>query len=165
MKTISSTQKRVYADLWKKVNSYPLKEEAVIVEETPVEKPANSISQEEAISFSVKIIQALEHIRAVNNKDFLNKKVSINRLIEVYKVNAHHHEKLEELNKTCNQWALACVIAFLASRHGEDLSPIEKDFSKADDLIKELQLNFSFNDIEDLYLSPPSSEDIIKPWF
>ena len=177
MKPLSFAQKKLYAELWKKVNIQSPKEETAVAAEAPIELPLEKPvvvlgkvfempnGQEEAIKCSVKIIQALEHIRAVNNKDVLKKKMSVNRLIEVYKVNAHHHGKLEELNKTCHQWALACVMAFVSSRQRKDLSPLEEDFQKADAAIKEFQLNFSFNDIEDLYLSPRSSENIMKLWF
>ena len=126
-------------------------------------------SQEEAVSFSIKVIKTLDAKMRAHNKGFPNK-TTLNDLKEVYSRGAKNCHKLEGEEKSCGLWALARVNMFLRMKRGEKMSgpvslasnqsldisdhwlPSEKDFDEAVKEIEELDLKYNFSSADELYL-------------
>ena len=126
-------------------------------------------SQEEAVSFSVKIINRLDAKMRSHNKESSNK-VTLNDLREVYSRGAKSCHEPKDSESNCGHWALARVNMFLRMKEGEKMSgsssfagsqsldisdywfPSEEDFDRAAKEIAEFDLNYNFSSIEELYL-------------
>jgi hypothetical protein len=137
---------------------------------------------EEAIAFSSKLVKCFGEIMRAHNanvppshplqlKQNYPKKVSLLELKKVYERAGNDCVAAELAGKTCGQWALARVNMFLRLKLGEKMNivesrisagmlidisemwgPSEKDFKKADELIKEYKLDYDFTSSEELYL-------------
>jgi len=140
-------------------------------------------SQEEAVSFSVKIIKTLDAKMRDHNKESSNK-TRLNDLKEVYSRGAknchklHEHHGVMDPERSCGHWALARVNMFLRMKKGEKMSgfpslansqsldisdywfPSEEDFDKASKEIEEFDLIYNFLSVEELYLENYRSVDL-----
>ena len=137
-------------------------------------------SQEEAINYSCKIIEALAKKKEEHNKE--NPEVNLTELKSVFRKGSLDCKE----EKTCLQLGFARVNLFLRMKMGDvliseisesisfnevransliDVSeyiyPSEKDFIQADEDIKKFKLDFNFNSSEELYLEDESSFGII----
>ena len=139
-------------------------------------KKDDAPSQEEAISFSVRVINTLDAKVQNHNKESSNE-VTLNDLREVYSRGAKNCHELEDKEKNCGLWALARVNMFLRMKKGEKMSgssslainqsldisdywlPSEGDFDKAAKEIEEFDLNYNFSSVEELYLENYQSID------
>ena len=169
---ITKKQKETYSKLWKKVNEaaiaeadkkagYPpkdkkggkkgdkkedKKEKGKDGKKLPPwlnKKKSNStLSQQEAIDYSSKIIGALRQKQKDHNSEF-NTKVQFTKIKEAYRMGALSRSKGSE--KTCNQWGMANINAFLDKSE-------ELNFEKADEDIKKYNLKIQYDNLEDLYL-------------
>lgn len=141
---ITKKQREVYSNLWKKVNTddaTPIVEAAEESQEKEKEGP-RLLSQEEAIDYSSKIIGALRKKQKDHNSEF-NTKAQFSKIKEAYRQGVYLRP--EDSGKTCNQWGMANVNAFLKKVE-------EPDFEKADQDIKKYNMKVHFNNLEDLYL-------------
>jgi len=130
----------------------------------------NVSSDEEAIDFSIKVIKALSSKMTLHNKASKNK-VNLKELKEVYSRGAGNCSHAKSTEESCGHWALARVNMFLRMKkdghlpkdvslstdtHSPDISegwvPSQEDFDKAEEEIKELDLNYSFSSIHELYI-------------
>ena len=149
-------------------------------EEAPAAKtPSDQRTQDEFINFSVKVVDALSIKMKEHNKLSSKGNVSLNQIKKVYSRGAGNcSHKTEE--KTCGQIAMARVNMFLRMRLdgicameskglanisnlmdiSENWFPSEEDFIKADEDIKEYDLNFDFNHINELYLEEYNKLDL-----
>jgi hypothetical protein len=192
LKFISSEKKKVYAELWRKNKVKPVakadekagyppncnegyvEKDGKCVPTSKKAKAYSSLSQEEAIDYSVRIVKALEFMRADHNKNNPQRKVTINQLKEVYYKNAGDCQSSKKAKQTCNQWALGCVNAYLRLRRNKKIkrisissnlwTPSKEDFNKAEENIKQFKLNFDFGNIEDLYIQTQPLGDSSRPW-
>jgi len=133
-------------------------------------KNENAPSDEEAIEFSIKIIDALGSKMRSHNKDFKNK-TNLKELKEVYSRGAGDCSHAKNTEESCGHWALARVNMFLRMKqdgclpkdvslstdaHSPDISdnwaPSQEDFDKAEKEIKELGLDYVFSSIDELYI-------------
>jgi hypothetical protein len=141
-----------------------------------VEEEASGSSEEGAISFSVQIVKALEDKVKTHNKSS-NFRINIKQLKEVYvngaKLFEDTHIWSEQFpEKNAGEWAMARIHMFLRMRAGNkvlsDNSPIKSgefidisatwcptddDFKSARDDIKNYELNYNFDSIEELYIN------------
>ena len=144
---------------WDNLNKLELENDEPKIDESSL--------QEEAIAFSVKIIEALSQKMTEHNKENPNK-VSLKELKDVYirggsEVCLNHQD--------CGHRALARVNMFLRLKQGEHIAldtefeteseamdisegwiPSEEDYNKASKEIEELNLNYSFSSISKLYI-------------
>jgi|LULG01.1.fsa_nt_gb hypothetical protein len=137
-------------------------------EDIPPEPKDDTSSQEEAVSFSIKIIDVLDVKMRDHNKSSSNK-VTLNDLKEVYSHGAKNCHQTQDEDKNCGLWALARVNMFLRLKSGErmnnfsladsqslDISdgwvPSENDFENAAKEMRELGLEYNFSSVEELYL-------------
>ena len=160
---ITKKQKETYSGLWKKVNEAPLAKAdekagyppncnkgyaekdgkcVPVSDKKKAKKAYSALSQEEAIGYSCKIIGALRQKQKDHNSEF-NTKVQFAKIKEAYRVGADSRPK--DSKKTCNQWGMANVNAFLDKSN-------EPNFEKADEDIKKYNIKVRFNNLEDLYL-------------
>ena len=160
---ITKKQKETYSKLWKKVNEAAIaeadkkggkkgdkkedkKEKGKDGKKLPPwlnKKKSNStLSQQEAIDYSSKIIGALRQKQKDHNCEF-NTKVQFTKIKEAYRMGALSRSKGSE--KTCNQWGMANVNAFLDKSE-------ELNFEKADEDVKKYNLKIQYDNLEDLYL-------------
>ena len=121
--------------------------------------------QEEAVAFSVKIVETLS-AKANQHNEICNNKVNINELKEVYLRGAR-----ECNDSNLGQAALARVNMFLRLKAGDQISlgqefetdsesidisdgwiPSEQDYERASQEIEKLDLSFSFSSVDDLYI-------------
>ena len=157
---ITKKQKEIYSNLWKKVNETPVSEaddkagyppncnkgyvekDGKCVPVSKEKKIKASLSQEEAIEYSCKIVGALRKKQKDHNSEF-NTKAQFSKIKEAYRAGVL--SRTEDSEKTCNQWGMANVNAFLDK--SETLN-----FEKADEDIEKYNLKVKFNNLEDLYL-------------
>tara|TARA_B100000131_G_C18114767_1_gene610885 strand:- start:1119 stop:1628 length:510 start_codon:yes stop_codon:yes gene_type:complete len=125
-----------------------------------------------AIEFSSKLVGALEIESCEHNELNPESKTSLTELKDVYRRGAHL-ENVECLeSKTLGEWAYARVNMFLRMKsEGEFISklktegfqlenldltrnflPSSEDFSRAKDKIKKYDLNYDFQDVDELYI-------------
>ena len=128
-----------------------------------------------AIDFSVNLIKALEEKMKAHNKEGFPK-ITNNQLRKVYRNGAYMFSSSEYWgeqfpDKGAGEWSMARVNMFLRMRQGGkaessnkpispgkfiDLSeawcPIDEDFKAAREDIKKYNLNYTFKDINELYL-------------
>ena len=137
--------------------------------EPKMSEPSSS-SEDEAVSFSIKVIDAL----ASKMRD-LNKNspgiTSLKDLKEVYIRGAGDCSPSKGSKESCGHWALARVNMFLRMKRGEKMTPnpfssvggksldisdgwipAQEDFDKAAEEIKEFDLNYDFSNINELYI-------------
>lgn len=125
------------------------------------------------VSFSAKLVDFLRSKAKEHNKNFPKKKVTLNKLKEVYKRGAN---AFGEEGKTPGECATARVNMFLriladqnipsskksavaSSREidiTESWSPISEDFAKASEEIRVNGLDYNFSDVNNLYLDEES---------
>ena len=140
----------------------------------------------DAISFSKKVIEALQNkVKEHNSKN--SRKVSLSQLKKVYRRGAGAYSSSHRPGKTRGQWAMARVNMFLRMMSGGKVKDAYRkadsdvargsesvdisdswelediDFSQADIDIKEYDLNYDFEDIEELYLD--EENDSNKFWY
>lgn len=139
-------------------------------------KPDSASSKDEAnITFSAKVIEALKNKVKEHNSKY-SKKVNLSQLKKVYRRGAGAYSSSHRPGKTRSQWAMARVNMFLRMMAGgkvkdayrkadkdivstsnyvdvsDFLNPLDEDFSKAEEDIQSYDLNYDFEDAEDLYL-------------
>jgi Family of unknown function (DUF5824) len=138
--------------------------------------PAGSAGtkSDKAIEFSAKVVEALKTKVKEHNSKY-SKKVSLSQLKKVYRRGAGAFSSSHRPGKTRGQWAMARVNMFLKMMAGKpvkdayrkadsdvaraseiDISdnwlPNDDDFLQAEADIKEFNLDYDFENIEDLYL-------------
>jgi hypothetical protein len=138
-----------------------------------------------AITFSRKVIEALSNkVKEHNSKS--SRKVTLNQLKKVYRRGAGAFSSSHRPGKTRGQWALARVNMFLRMMSGKsvkdsyrkadsdiarasnliDISDYweveEVDFENAEADIKQFDLNYDFEDVEELYLD---DEETTHLWY
>lgn len=139
----------------------------------------------DAISFSNKVIEALKNkVKEHNAKH--SRKVSLSQLKKVYRRGAGAFSSSHRPGKTRGQWAMARVNMFLRMMSGKSVKDAYRkadsdiaratalidisdsweiediDFNQADEDIKQFNLNYDFQDIEDLYLD---DEETTHFWY
>ena len=169
---ITKKQKETYSKLWEKVNGptvaeankkagYPPKDKKDSKKGDKKEdkkekgkdgkklppwlnkkKAHSTLSQQEAIDYSSKIIGTLRRKQKDHNSEF-NTKAQFSKIKEAYRRGANLRPKGSK--KTCNQWGMANVNAFLDKAD-------ELNFEKADQDIEKYNMRVRFNNLEDLYL-------------
>jgi hypothetical protein len=193
MKFISSEKKKVYAELWKKSKNkapiieadekagYPPNCNKGYVEKdgkcVPILKKAKAsptLSQEQAIDYSVRIMKALEAMRTEHNKNNPQGRVTINQLKEVYCKNASDCRNAKAAARACNHWAMGCVNAFLRLKSNKKIKKIsvssnlwtqtEEDFLKTDKDMQRFELNFDFENVDDLYIEVQPLKNARTTW-
>ena len=139
------------------------------------------LQNDEAVNFSIKVIEALEKKMREHNAASSNK-VSLKQLKKVYRRAAGNiFADVPEINDDKGKWAMARVNMYLRILNGEPLPretyasidftlvdkdidlidaviPTEKDFLKASEDIEKFDLNYKFNSINDLYLDDEDKE-------
>ena len=129
-----------------------------------------SSSEEEAVKFSIKIIDVLASKMRDHNKNSPSR-TSLNDLKEVYVRGAGDCVQPEALEESCGHWALARVNMFLRMKRGGKMTlnplsssnrksldisdawtPSQEDFDKAAEEIEEFNLKYDFLDINELYI-------------
>jgi len=138
--------------------------------------PAGSAGtkSDKAIEFSAKVVEALKTKVKEHNSKY-SKKVSLSQLKKVYRRGAGAFSSSHRPGKTRGQWAMARVNMFLKMIAGKpvkdayrkadsdvaraseiDISdnwlPNDDDFLQAEADIKEFNLDYDFENVEDLYL-------------
>lgn len=138
--------------------------------------PAGSAGtkSDKAIEFSAKVVEALKTKVKEHNSKY-SKKVSLSQLKKVYRRGAGAFSSSHRPGKTRGQWAMARVNMFLKMMAGKpvkdayrkadsdvaraseiDISdnwlPNDDDFLQAEADIKEFNLDYDFENVEDLYL-------------
>ena len=139
---ITKKKQELYSKLWARVNHESAPSEGQEVKAEEPEKEHEHMSQEEAIECSCKIIGALRSKQKDHNSEF-NAKMQFARIKEAYRAGVISRSKDSE--KTCNQWGMANVNAFL-------MKSDEPDFERADKDIEKYGVDIKFNNLEDLYL-------------
>lgn len=139
------------------------------------------LKDDEAVNFSVKVIEALEKKMREHNAASFNK-VSLKQLKKVYRRAAGNvFADVPEINDNKGKWAMARVNMYLRIVNGEPLPrethatvnfncvekdidlidaviPTKQDFLQASEDIKRFDLNYNFNSISDLYLDDEDNE-------
>jgi hypothetical protein len=126
-----------------------------------------SKAHENAIAFSAKVTGALQDKRQNHNRD-QKEKVSLSQLKEVYRKSATQFDKSLRPNHNRGYWAMARVNMFMrllndgSLRSSEALNlslgvssewmPSSLDFFQAEADVKKYELNYNFENIDDLYL-------------
>ncbi len=128
------------------------------------------------VSFSAKLVDFLRNKAKEHNKNFPKKKITLNKLKEVYKRGANAFG--EEEGKTHGECAIARVNMFLRILSSQDIpnhkkstfahsheiditeswSPISEDFTKASEEIQANGLDYNFSDVNNLYLDEESAK-------
>lgn len=133
--------------------------------------------QDDAVIFSNKII-ALFKNKCKTHNSLNEKKVSLNQLINVFceAIENYDHESKNLENKS--RWCLAKVYGYLGYLKGlkikykKEISctkaglaitwdPSPEDYAEADRDIQDLDLNYQFSCVQDLYIK----DDAQKYWF
>ena len=138
----------------------------------PTEEVTNDQS---AVEFSVNLVKALQEKMQAHNKDGFAK-VTNNQLKKVYRNGAYMFSSKDLWkghfpDKGTGEWSMARVNMFLRMRKGDkfesnnrpitpgkfiDISeswcPTDEDFKQAREDIKNYNLNYTFKDIDELYL-------------
>lgn len=133
------------------------------------------LKDDEAVNFSVKVIEALEKKMREHNSASSNK-VSLKQLKKVYRRAAGNvFADVPEVNDNKGKWAMARVNMYLRILNGEPLPrethatvnfdytekdidlidaviPTKEDFLKASEDIERFNLDYKFDNISDLYL-------------
>ena len=133
------------------------------------------LKDDEAVNFSVKVIEALEMKMREHNSASSNK-VSLKQLKKVYRRAAGNvFADVPEVNDNKGKWAMARVNMYLRILNGEPLPrethatvnfdyiekdidlidaviPTKEDFLKASEDIERFNLDYKFDNISDLYL-------------
>jgi len=194
LKFISSEKKKTYAELWKKNKDkepvieadeeagYPpdcnegyVKKNGKCVPAPKKTKASPPLSQEQAIDYSVRIVKALEAKRTEHNKNNPNRKVTINQLKEVYYKNASDCRNAKAAARACNHWAMGCVNAYLRLKSNKKVKKIsvssnlwwnqtEEDFLKTDKDMQRFELNFDFENVDDLYMEVKPLKNTRSAW-
>jgi hypothetical protein len=138
--------------------------------------PAGSAGtkSDKAIEFSAKVVEALKSkVREHNSK--YSKKVSLSQLKKVYRRGAGAFSSSHRPGKTRGQWAMARVNTFLRMMAGKTVKdayrkadsdvaraseidvtgswePNDGDFAQGDNDIQDYNLDYDFQDENDLYL-------------
>lgn len=128
-----------------------------------------------AISFSAKVVEALKNkVKEHNSKH--SRKVTLSQLKKVYRRGAGAFSSSHRPGKTRGQWAMARVNMFLRMVSGgkvkdsyrkadqdiakasvvldisQDFFPLDEDYVQADNDIDKYELNYDFENVDDLYL-------------
>jgi hypothetical protein len=144
----------------------------------PEEKEQIKKDPLEVINFSAGLVALLAKKVKAHNSPEVESPVSLDELRTVY-VNGADCYSAEEAEKTCSEWALARVNMFLRQKSGEKMtpnytlvkasdeldiseiwSPSEEDYIKASEEMKENNLNYEFQDVNELYIEPYKQLDI-----
>lgn len=148
-------------------------------------KPGSAGRDGAAISFSAKVIEALKNkVKEHNSKS--SRKVSLSQLKKVYRRGAGAFSSSHRPGKTRGQWAMARVNMFLRMMSGKSVKDAYRkadsdvarafelidisdnwqvediDFEQAEADVKEFNLDYDFQNIEDLYLD---DEDTTHLWY
>jgi hypothetical protein len=138
-------------------------------------KPGSASQDGAAITFSGKVLEALKNkVKEHNSKN--SRKVTLSQLKKVYRRGAGAFSSSHRPGKTRGQWALARVNMFLRMMSGKSVKDAYRkadsdiarasdvidisdnweiqdiDFEQAEADIKEFNLDYDFQNIEDLYL-------------
>lgn len=149
-------------------------------------EPGSAGENGAAITFSAKVVEALKNkVKEHNSKN--SRKVNVNQLKKVYRRGAGAFSSSHRPGKTRGQWAMARVNMFLRMMSGKsvkeayrkadqdiakssciiDVSDFfemtEEDFIQAEADIKQYDLNYDFEDVEELYLD--EEEYFNKFWY
>ena len=140
------------------------------------------LQHDEAVNFSVKVVEALESKMKEHNAVSSNK-VSLKQLKKVYRRAAGNvFADVPEIEDNKGKWAMARVNMYLRIVNGEPLPretyasldlgsgdkdidlidtviPADEDFIKASEDIERFDLNYKFNNINDLYLDDEDKEN------
>ena len=140
-----------------------------------------TLKNDDAVSFSVKVIEALEKKMREHNTASSNK-VSLKQLKKVYRRAAGNvFADVPDTDGNKGKWAMARVNMYLRILNGEPLPretyasidfdfvgkdidlidaviPTKEDFLKASEDIEKFDLNYEFNNINDLYLDDEDQE-------
>jgi hypothetical protein len=140
------------------------------------------LKDDEAVNFSVKVIEALEKKMREHNSASSNK-VSLKQLKKVYRRAAGNvFADVPEVRDNKGKWAMARVNMYLRILNGEPLPretcatvnfnygekdidlidaviPAEQDFLKASEDIERFNLDYNFESISDLYLDDEDNEN------
>ena len=139
------------------------------------------LQNDDAVNFSVRVVEALEKKMREHNSNSSNK-VSLKQLKKVYRRAAGNvFADVPEVNNNKGKWAMARVNMYLRILNGEPLPretyasidftlvdkdidlidaviPTQEDFSRASEDIEKFDLNYEFNNINDLYLDDEEQE-------
>jgi hypothetical protein len=144
-------------------------------------KSLERLQDDEAVDFSVKVIEALQKKMREHNATSSNK-VSLKQLKKVYRRAAGNvFAEVPETDGSKGMWAMARVNMYLRILNGEPLPretyssinfdfvdkdidlidavvPTKEDFLRASEDIEKFDLNYEFNNINDLYLDDEDQE-------
>ena len=137
------------------------------------------VANDQAANHSIKIIWFLKDRAKAHNADSANK-VTLNQLKKVFIHGIQLHSTLDEKISLKNEYSLARVEMFLRLKFGKDKeqiynksfsstslaeidatavwSPSLKDFDLAKTAIKDFDLEYPFEDENDLYLDPEETK-------
>ena len=139
-----------------------------------------------AITFSNKVVEALKNKVKEHNSKY-SRKVSLSQLKKVYRRGAGAFSSSHRPGKTRGQWAMARVNMFLRMMSGKSVKDAYRkadsdvarssesvdvsdnwelediDFAQAEIDIKEYDLNYDFEDVEELYLDEEDNSN--KFWY
>lgn len=139
----------------------------------PIPLKRKAGEHEEIVSFSIKLVELLDS--KAKKFDSLSGKgcVNLNDLKRVYIKGAGDCSLAKGSDKTCGEWALARVNMFLRQKLGgkmivtaaelkstmqfdisETWVPSEEDYIQAQADIQEYELNYNFENVEELYIEP-----------
>ena len=111
------------------------------------------------VEYSNKIVGALQSKVKEYNKENKNKKTNIRTLKKVFRNAAKDYTKDNDITRTL--WSMARINAYLGLASGDlqrsfditaALIPSENDTEKALEDVKKFDLDFDFNNVDDLYL-------------
>tara|TARA_Y100000114_G_scaffold92369_1_gene85834 strand:+ start:5874 stop:6392 length:519 start_codon:yes stop_codon:yes gene_type:complete len=140
-----------------------------------------TLQDEDAVNFSIKVIEALEHIMEEHNSSYENK-VSLKQLKKVYRRAAGNvFAEVPEVENDKGKWAMARVQMYLRILRGDPMPretlassslnsqqevdlfdlviPSEQDFSNAQKCIVAHDLSHKFASIDELYLEDEDSSE------
>jgi hypothetical protein len=144
-------------------------------------KSLERLQDDEAVNFSVRVIEALEKKMREHNAASSNK-VSLKQLKKVYRRAAGNvFAEVPEADGSKGKWAMARVNMYLRILNGEPLPretyssvdfdfvgkdidlidtviPTQEDFLRASQDIEKFDLNYEFNNVNDLYLDNEEEE-------
>ena len=141
--------------------------------ENPTKEKSEVDVQDEAISFSVKLVKYLNGKMKEHNSLAYKSKVSLSDLQRVYVNAGYNCAQAKSLGKSCGEWVLARVNMYLRQKLGgkmisigtkaktgslvdisETWVPTEEDYEKAAGEIKEQELDHDFESTAQLYVEP-----------